>query len=280
MVFEVYLLGTAQDAGLPQAGCYCPNCVDARSGRLPRGFAASLALIDHKSKASWIVDATPDFREQFHMFHEHAPDCELKGILLTHGHVGHYAGLLHLRREAMNTNKLNVYATPSLCSFLASNGPWGQLVKLGNITLNEIYPGQRLKLSSGLFIEPITVPHRAEYTDTVAFLVKGNSKTIFYCPDIDSWDAWVQNLPQFLESVDVALLDGTFFSREELADRNIEEIPHPLVRDTVAKIKGTPCSVFFIHLNHSNPLNRDGAAREWLRSQGMSVAGLGASWEL
>jgi pyrroloquinoline quinone biosynthesis protein B len=110
--------------------------------------------------------------------------------------------------------------------------------------------------------------------------VKGNSKTIFYCPDIDSWEAWSQDLPKFLEDVDVALLDGTFFSREELPGRNIEEIPHPLIRDTVAKIKGTSCSVLFTHVNHSNPLNRDGTEREWLRSQRMGVAELGASWEL
>jgi pyrroloquinoline quinone biosynthesis protein B len=116
-----------------------------------------------------------------------------------------------------------------------------------------------------LLIQPLEVPHRAEFSDTVAYLVKGRSRTLFYCPDIDGWHGWSRQLASFLEQVDIALLDGTFFAREELPGRDMDEIPHPLVTDTVAELAGTSCQAQFIHLNHSNPLHRDGAERDWLR---------------
>ena len=50
--------------------------------------------------------------------------------------MGHYTGLAHFGREAANTNKVPVYAMPKMIDFLAKNGPWNQLLKLQNITLN------------------------------------------------------------------------------------------------------------------------------------------------
>ena len=275
-----YLLGRSQDAGLPQAGCYCANCRDARDGRLPRGLAASLAIVDHIARASWIIDATPDFREQLHLLHELAPECSLKGIFLTHAHIGHYTGLMHLGRECMNTRALDVFATSALGAFLSSNGPWSQLVRAGNIRLNQIRPGKAIRLGEALTIEPLLVPHRDEYSDTVAYLMREPAHSLFYCPDIDRWQQWPQDLSEFLSQVNIALLDGTFFSQDELPNRNMAEVPHPLVRDTVAAIAGTKCAVRFIHLNHSNPLNREGAERDWLRSRGFDVAYEGNFWEL
>ena len=43
---EVLLLGVAQDAGLPQAGCDCVNCSDART-RAYDPCVVSLGIIDH-----------------------------------------------------------------------------------------------------------------------------------------------------------------------------------------------------------------------------------------
>jgi pyrroloquinoline quinone biosynthesis protein B len=124
------------------------------------------------------------------------------------------------------------------------------------------------------------VPHRAEFSDTVAFLVRGPQRALFYCPDIDRWELWGEDLPRFLENVDIALLDGTFFSADELPGRDMNEIPHPLVADTAARIAGATCAIAFIHLNHSNLLLREDAPQRWLAERGMQIGAGGMSFEL
>jgi pyrroloquinoline quinone biosynthesis protein B len=277
---EAVLLGVAQDAGVPHIGCDCPTCALARHDPLQRQQPSSLALIDHRAGASWLIDATPAFPEQLAMLHEYAPNCQLAGVLLTHAHMGHYTGLMYLGREALNAQALPVYASPTLCAYLTTNGPWSQLVALGNISLRPIAASEPLALSEHLRVTPLPVPHRAEFSDTVAYLVRGSTRSLFYCPDIDRWEQWSESLPRVLETVDVALLDGTFFSAADLPGRDLTEIPHPFVRKTAELLAGTPAHVHFIHLNHSNPLLRAGAERRWLVEQGMGIGVAGQRFAL
>lgn len=58
------------------------------------------------------------------------------------------------------------------------------------------------------------------------------------------------------------------------------EIPHPPVRQTVALLAGSGIGAGFIHLNHSNPLLRDGPERAWLTAQGHWVGHEGLAWAL
>ena len=51
-------------------------------------------------------------------------------------HIGHYTGLIHLGREVMGSKNTVVNVMPKMEEFLRNNGPWSQLVKLNNITLN------------------------------------------------------------------------------------------------------------------------------------------------
>jgi pyrroloquinoline quinone biosynthesis protein B len=249
---------------------------------------ACLGLVDHATRQSWLVDATPDFREQAHALHQFAPDCPLAGILLTHAHTGHYAGLIHLGREAWNTQALPVYTSEKMADFLRANAPWSQLVSLGNIELHRLRPDQSVSLSPGLSITPVQVPHRDEFSDTLAFLVRGTvygdaqgpERQIFYCPDIDAWDRWDRDLRTFLSGIDVALLDGTFYGAGELPGREIAEIPHPLATDTAGRLAGVECDVCLIHLNHSNPLHHPGPEREWLAARGIGAGTTGARWRL
>jgi pyrroloquinoline quinone biosynthesis protein B len=211
---EVLLLGAAQDGGFPQAGCYCANCAAARQGALPPQTVVSLALIDRANQRSWLIDATPDLPAQLHRLHEFAPTCPLAGIFLTHAHIGHYTGLIHLGREVMNSQQLPVYATPVLCAYLQQHGPWSQLVRIGNIALHPLLLDEPVSVSASCTIQPVAVPHRNEYSDTVAYLIRGAHKRLFYCPDIDRWEAWGYDLRTFLDDVDLALVDGCFFSAD------------------------------------------------------------------
>jgi pyrroloquinoline quinone biosynthesis protein B len=284
MTVEAILLGTAQDAGLPQAGCDCAQCRLARSDPAHRRWVACLGLVDTVTRQSWLVDATPDFREQAHALQQQAPGCPLAGILLTHAHTGHYAGLIHLGREAWNTQALPVYASDKMAAFLRTNAPWSQLVALGNVDLQILIPGQPRQLSPGLSVTPLQVPHRDEFADTLAFVARGTvrdrGRRLFYCPDIDAWDGWDRDLRGFLSGVDVALLDATFFSADEEPDRDLAEIPHPLATDTAGRLVGVDCEVCLVHLNHSNPLHHPGPEREWLAARGIGVGAFGDRWRL
>ncbi|MGD9048235.1 MAG: pyrroloquinoline quinone biosynthesis protein PqqB, partial [Anaerolineae bacterium] len=79
MSVEAILLGTAQDGGLPQSGCTCEHCRAAHADPVQRRLVACLGLVDRTARQSWLVDATPDFREQVHALQELAPDCPLAG---------------------------------------------------------------------------------------------------------------------------------------------------------------------------------------------------------
>lgn len=274
------LLGSAQDAGVPQAGCDCPHCAAARVDAVLVRHAACLGLVDPAAGASWLVDATPDIGAQLALLGSCAPGSRLAGIFLTHAHIGHYLGLAQLGREAMNTAGLPVWATPTMARFLSGNGPWSQLADLGNIVLNPLEVDRPVAISPRLAVTAVAVPHRAEYSDTVAFLIHGPNRTLFYCPDIDRWSDWQHDVADFLAPVDVALLDGTFFGADELAGRAMSDVPHPLVPDTVSRLAGCTCQVSFFHLNHSNPLLHDGPERAWLAAAGRSVGAEGRVWAL
>jgi pyrroloquinoline quinone biosynthesis protein B len=236
--------------------------------------------VDHGSRQSWLIDATPDLREQLHALHEVAPDCSLAGIVLTHAHMGHYVGLAHLGLEAWHTRELPVYASRRMAAFLTENGPWSQLVSLNNIKLCGLESGLGVQLSPDLFLTPFEVPHRSEYSDTMAFFVRGRARKLFYCPDIDSWDAWDHDLRKFVSACDVALLDGTFYSAGELPGRDMSQIPHHLATDTALRLARVDCEVRLIHLNHSNPLHAHGPERVRLAGQGVGVGAFGDRWRL
>jgi pyrroloquinoline quinone biosynthesis protein B len=280
MSVEAILLGTAQDGGVPQAGCGCANCSRAWTDASLRQLAACLALVDRAGGRSWLIDATPDFREQLHALCQLAPACPLAGILLTHAHVGHYAGLIHLGREVMGARGMPVYATPLLAGLLRDNVPWSQLVALGNVKLCSLTPGSEIHLAPHLHLTPLLVPHRDEYANTVAFVVRGPERRLFYCPDVDAWDEWAHDLRHIVADVDVALLDGTFFNAAELPGRATSEVPHPLVTDTAARLAGVTCDVRMIHLNHTNPLLAPGPERDWLAARGIGVGAYGDLWRL
>jgi pyrroloquinoline quinone biosynthesis protein B len=257
------VLGIAQDGGYPQAGCDRPDCIAAWRDPMLRRRVASLAIVDPQSHQRWLIDATPDFASQLRTLDELAPRGAnaplLDGILLTHAHIGHYLGLAQLGREVLGANSIRVYAMPRMRAFLEANGPWDQLVRLHNIELAPLAAGVEVALNERIAITPLLVPHRDEYSETVGFVVRGPSRSILWLPDIDQWQKWETPLEAILARVDVAYVDGTFFDASELPGRDLREIPHPLMTQTMARLATSPLRerVRFIHLNQSNPLLRE-----------------------
>ena len=280
MVIKAILLGNAQDAGVPQAGCECANCLAAWASPPGRKWVSALGLLDTGAGEWFLIDATPDFREQLHRMQSEAGPARFAGLLITHAHIGHYTGLMHLGYEAMAARGLPLYGTRRLLDFLRAHAPWRQLVEQGNVVLRELTPDEWLHLTPGLAVLPLRVPHRYEWSATVGFVVRGPARQLLYLPDIDSWDQWTRPVREIVAGVDVALLDGSFFSPGELPGRNVTQIGHPLVTDTVARLVAVPADVRFIHLNHSNPLHRRGPERDWIEARGFRVGRAGDMWEL
>jgi pyrroloquinoline quinone biosynthesis protein B len=271
------VLGSAQDAGVPQAGCDCPTCAAALADPARRRLPACLGLWDESVGGHWLIDATPALAEQWARLRRAAPGTRLAGVLLTHLHMGHYTGLVQLGHEAAATRGVPVYATLSCVAHLRANQPWSDLETAGHVSYRALAPLDALRLAPDLDIVAVPVPHRADAVDTVAFLVRGPARCLFYCPDIDGWDRWDEDLATFLrrEGVSVALLDGTFTSTDEPPARALESVPHPLVADTARRVGGLEADVRVIHLNHTNALLTGAPA-----PAGVRVTAEGDAWRI
>lgn len=257
----VVILGTVQDAGSPHMGCEKSCCGALFEDPDPTRKVISLGIVDPQENKYWIIEASPDFITQCKILkdlvkfdHLQTPD----GIFLTHAHIGHYTGLMFLGRESYNSSNVPLYAMTKMKGFLIQNGPWSLLFKLNNLTIQNIDHKQEIILSNNLSISPFLVPHRDEFSETVGFKIKGPSKTILFIPDIDKWGKWNQNLISEIKNIDVALIDGTFYDAKEVNYRDISEIPHPFVIETMEMLikenEEEKSKIKFIHLNHTNPL--------------------------
>jgi len=286
------VLGIAQDGGLPHAACSCERCERARQQPEDRTHVASVALVLPTNNQIYLFDATPDLREQLASLTDIDPGPgrqvnrdPVAGVFLTHAHIGHYLGLAFFGYEAIHTRNLPVMATPRMATFLRSNGPWSQLVTLENIRLEELNPGKPRQIGDVVVVRAVRAPHRDEYADTLGFLISGPTRTVFYLPDTDSWSAWPTPVTELLQQVDVALLDGTFFSSDELPGRRVETIGHPLIQDSMDLLQDLvddgSLEVYFTHLNHSNPaLDVDSEARISIEKRGFHVLEQGQEFPL
>ena len=279
----VVVLGIAQDGGAPHAGCEKSCCIELwDSGKKEK--VSSIGIVNPLTKQSWLFDATPDFPSQYRILTENH-NTELVGIFLTHAHMGHYTGLLHLGREVMGKKNVPVYVMSRMKRFLETNGPWNQLVTLKNINLKLIENNKDIKIGEQLFIEPFLVPHRDEYSETVGYRIIGKEKSLAFIPDIDKWEKWHGSIFQLALNTDILLLDGTFYSQNEIPHRNMAEIPHPFIiesMETLSELNSENRSkVHFIHFNHSNPAIKDNSpAYHTIKSKRFNLAREGDRFNL
>lgn len=243
---KAIILGTAQDGGYPHAGCVSSCCESARRDAARARRVACLGLV--ADGEGFLVDATPDLPRQVHAL------PRLSGLLLTHAHMGHIAGLLWLGREAMSVRKLPLFVGPRLLyEHLEENEPWATLLANGHLVPRVVEAGVPFEPAPGLSVTGIPVPHRGEWSETFAFRIEGPDRTLLWLPDIDRFPDG--SLEAWLDGVDLAFLDGTFWSASELTGRCPSEVPHPALSETVRRLaKLRPeAAVSFVHLNHTNP---------------------------
>lgn len=219
------VLGSGQDGGAPQLG--------NRSSVSPARSASSVAILG-SSGAIVLLDASPDIRLQ------------VKALL--------DSPLYPENRETP------LFATECFLSFMEGNEPWASLLSQGRLRGTPI-DHEEAPIDHDLAIKAIPVPHREEHSDTVAFSVEVRGEPWhLYLPDLDDWDTWEAGESQ-LSRHDVALIDASFSSLDEVPGRDLEAIRHPLVPDTIQRFRHLTeeTQLILTHINHSNPLGDDTA---------------------
>ena len=227
--YYIRVLGTAQDGGYPHLGCKGQCCKLAWKNINLHRMPSSIALVDKSENKFWLFDATPKIREQLHVM----SNIKLSGIFLTHAHYGHYIGLLELGKEVLNANNVPVYAMPKMFNFIVKNSPFDLLIKNKNILLKKIVKN-KIILDNEKSVECFEVKHRSELSETVGYRIKINNKSII-----------------------LIFLDGTFYDKKEIKNRDINDIPHPEILESMSVFSKLNDSekkkIHFIHFNHTNP---------------------------
>ena len=282
----ITVLGIAQDGGYPHIGCQKTCCQSIYKGLAKRKSVVSLGLIDQELNGKWIFEATPDVSTQLADLEQNhlKKDNLIDGVFLTHGHIGHYTGLMYFGKEALGKKGTTVYAMPKMKNYLETSGPWSQLVELENIRIKELQQDSIVDLNSNVKVVPFLVPHRDEYSETVGYKIIGPEKTALFIPDIDKWQKWNRNIVDEVKKVDYAFVDATFFDANEVK-RPISEIPHPFIIETVSLFESeaiaTKNKVIFIHFNHTNPaIESNSEARKKIEKLGFRFASEGDNYEL
>ena len=270
--YTLKILGVVQDGGFPHLGNNKTCCENIKQDK----YVTSLMLINNENNESFLFDASPDINKQLNFMGDRIKK-DLKGIFLTHAHIGHYTVLMYFGREALNSKLVNVYAMPRMKKFLEENGPWSQLVSIQNILIIELSNQSKISIASNVIVQPVEVPHRAEFSETVGYKIYGPNKTALFIPDIDKWYLWEKSIIDEIKQVDYAIIDATFYDSKEVNYRDISEIPHPFVTESMDLFDSIDIKeknkIYFIHLNHTNPLiNKDSDQYKLVRSKGYNVA--------
>ena len=276
----IFVLGNTQDAGAPHIGCEQEFCKKNYNSNQDY-FVTSIAVVDPKSRQFTLFEASPDITSQLN----YISNLLFKrftlpnNIYITHAHIGHYTGLMYLGRESLGASGVNVRVLPKMSDFLKNNGPWNQLIKLNNIDLEEIEFDKISSIFNNIEIIPVQVPHRDEYSETAGYIIKGKNKTALFIPDIDKWERWNKDINEMVKKYDYLLLDATFYDEKEI-NRDINEIPHPLVKESLDLFKNMSLNdkskIYFIHMNHTNMmLDPESDLSKSVLSEGFNIARVG-----
>ncbi|RTE52277.1 MBL fold metallo-hydrolase [Arenibacter aquaticus] len=285
---SLIVLGTIQDAGAPHIGCKKECCSDLFINPDKDKQVVSLGLVDNHYSKKYLFEATPNISRQMKSLQMDSIQNKnemVNGIFLTHAHIGHYAGLMYLGKEATNANNVKVFAMPKMKTYLETNGPWSQLVSNNNISLTQLKNEESINLTKNAIVTPFLVPHRDEYSETVGYKIKGPNKSALFIPDIDKWNKWDKNIIEEIKKVDYAFLDATFYSGKEIDNRDISQIPHPFIIESMEMFKTLDSNerkkVIFIHFNHTNPvINPNSDEFKYVLDQGFNIARINDVFDL
>lgn len=301
------MLGSAAGGGFPQWNCNCPNCAGHRAGtvRATARTQSSIAVAG-RDPARWVlVNASPDIRAQILAAPPLQPgralrDTALCAVILVDGQVDHTTGLYMLRES---TRPWPIFCTDSTYADLTRGNPI--LGVLGHFCGVE---RRRIELDAEFGIEEVAdvrfralpvaskpapySPHREAPLpgDNIALVIedRASGRSVVYAPGLAAVDA---ALRERMEAADAVLVDGTFWSDDEMVRlgvsgkraRDIGHLPQSGAGGMLEQLERLPAGVrkILIHINNTNPiLDENSAERRELRRRGVEAAEDGLEIEL
>ncbi|MCW2959979.1 MAG: pyrroloquinoline quinone biosynthesis protein PqqB [Thermoleophilia bacterium] len=300
---QIRVLGSAAGGGSPQWNCACPICEQVRAGAVGTRHRTQSSIAVRADAASpWLlINASPDVHRQLELLRTPRAEGEpirsspVGAVALTDAEFDHASGLLLMRES---TEPLHVLAAQPVRDALTSEYPIASLLdRWCGVAWQELVPdgGARVEVL-GLEIEAFTSGEDApRYQDgadgpgaSVGLTLRAGGATVTYSPTVERWD---DSLRTRLAASDLVLVDGTFWSNDELAShgagtrtaRDMGHVPVGGAGGTAEQLaalgSGTRCVL--IHINNSNPmLLEHGSERKTLEAVGIAVAFDGMELEL
>lgn len=300
----VRVLGAAAGGGFPQWNCNCTNCRRLRLGALHGQARTQAQVAVSADNHVWhLLNASPDLRQQIEVApclhpREGVRDSPIASVILTCAEVDQVLGLLLLREMQPFT----AYATDSVRDILLGDNSIFQVLHRipDQVYWRSLVPGNGCEIAAGLQVEPISLNGafpgfvnaervaRLRPDEAVLGLVlKCGGHSMMYLPGVGAID---DALLEQMEQSDLVMLDGTFWSDDELirvrqGARTARQMGHLPISGPEGSLQRLatlrrPRKVY-IHINNTNPiLDEDSPEYQAVREAGWEVACDGMTMEL
>lgn len=246
----VRFLGTSAAHPIPRWGCTCPQCTAAETD--PRARRTRSAILVN---GMLLVDAGPDIYAQLHRVSHQELAC-IDHILITHPHADHYLGLddLAVLRRLSQLPILPIYALPDGWEHICRSFRYLITAQVDEcdrrpFARREIHLNEPIHFPEGLTVTPVDTHHTQPFT-TAGLLIERDGKRVFYAPDFYQAEmTWVQ-------SVDLAILDGSFLTHEQMNARYTPQLEEgqgrhmPIVEEARWAEQIGAKKVIFTHIGH------------------------------
>jgi pyrroloquinoline quinone biosynthesis protein B len=306
---QVKILGSAAGGGFPQWNCACRNCSSLRAGKFAgKARTQTQVAVSNDGRAWYLLGASPDLRAQIEATPELQPcnsvrQSPIAGVLLTSADLDQVLGVLLLRE----LQPLRIYATASVLRILREDNSMFRMLNRvpAQAVWTEIEPGRQFQVSSaegadsGLSCLAVTLGtrypvyaqanSRLEPREALLGLIleSRSGRRLAYMPAVPQVE---EGLLGQLETVDLLLFDGTFWSDDELirvqgSGQSAQEMGHVPVGSADGSLQKLarlrrPRKIF-VHVNNTNPvLDESGPERRAVREAGWEVAEDGWQFEL
>lgn len=269
---KVILLGTAAGGGYPQWNCACSMCARAGDQAPPR--SQDCVAVSSDGSGWFLLNASPDIRAQILATPALAAgpgprQTPIKGAILTDAELDHTLGLLMLREAA---GGLRVFAPDAALAALRLGFPIRDIVdSYGGWDWQSTGSGFE---ASGLRVRVLPVgDKRPKYARelaadgpwVVAYRVEdpATGGAFVYAPCLATWP---DGFDDFVAGADYALIDGTFYSPDEMtgatasgvssnAQRRMGHLPIAGDDGSLALVRHHPGVRWaYTHLNNTNPV--------------------------
>jgi pyrroloquinoline quinone biosynthesis protein B len=305
---KVKILGSAAGGAFPQWNCACANCRAVRAGTFHGKSRTQTQVAITDDGGSWfLLGASPDLRAQIEATpelhpHDGSRQSPIAGVALANADLDHVLGLLLLRE----LQPLHIHATASVRRILLEdNSMFRMLQRTPNQTVwTEFQSGTQFHLSNAQgedsslrcqawslsehYPAYVAADRRSQLAPGEAslgfFLESPSGSRLAYMPAVPQLD---DALLQQLDTCDVLLFDGTFWSADELirvqgGGQTARQMGHIPVESTLVKLAGVrrPRKIF-LHINNTNPmLDESSPEHRHVRDAGWEIAEDGWHFDL